>query len=100
MSTYSLTLRNSLNRRLTPVELDDNFLYLQNLANGGGTGSVGPQGPQGVQGIQGATGPAGSGSGGSASFTLIKEFVTSPIETGLLFLGTPSIGTQVTLMIL
>ena len=47
-----------------------------------------------MQGIQGATGPAGSGSGGSASFTLIKEFVTSPIETGLLFLGTPSIGTH------
>lgn len=88
MPTYSLTLRAPLDRRLTIKEVDDNWLYLEQLAisgtAGGGTGSVGPQGPAGAtgaagpagatgvagatgpQGIQGATGPAGGG-GGTAS---------------------------------
>jgi len=61
MPTYSLTLRSDLNRKLTIEELDNNSLYLQQLAlsgtsSGGGsgaTGSVGATGPQG------ATGPSG-----------------------------------------
>jgi hypothetical protein len=42
MSTYSLTLRGTLNRKLTITEMDDNFRYLEDIANtsGGGTTSV------------------------------------------------------------
>lgn len=90
MPTYSLTLRGDLTRRLSITELDDNFRYLQQLAQSGtgsgGTGSVGPQGPAGATGAagsqgpvgatgaQGATGPqgppgaTGSGGGGSANW--------------------------------
>lgn len=35
MATYSLTLRETLNRKLTIEEMDNNFLYLQNLAGQG-----------------------------------------------------------------
>ena len=38
--TYSLTLREPLGRKLTIGELDDNFLYLEDLASKGGGGSV------------------------------------------------------------
>ena len=42
MSTYSLTLRESLNRKLTITEMDNNFRYLQDIANNasGGTSSL------------------------------------------------------------
>ena len=43
MSTYSLTLRGTLNRKLTITEMDDNFRYLEDIANassGGGTSSL------------------------------------------------------------
>ena len=50
MATYSLTLRGEKGQKLTPQELDNNFLYVLENASGGG-GATGPQG---------ATGPAGS----------------------------------------
>lgn len=53
MSTYSLTLRGGLGRKLTSQELDNNFLYVLENASGGG-GATGPQGSTGPQG------PAGS----------------------------------------
>ena len=40
MSTYSLTLRSSINRKLSSIEVDNNFLYLRDLATnaiGGGS---------------------------------------------------------------
>ena len=40
MSNYSLNLRNDLNRRLTVNELDNNFLYLQELAISGTTSNT------------------------------------------------------------
>lgn len=104
MPTYSLTLRGSLNRRMYTEELDNNFLYLQQLAlsgtSSGGTGSVGPQGPagatgaagpvgatgaQGPQGIQGATGaqgPAGSGGTGSSYMTMSAHSSLSVSDIG------------------
>ena len=36
MQTYSLTLRGDLNRKLSYVELDNNFLYLEEAGGGGG----------------------------------------------------------------
>jgi hypothetical protein len=80
MPTYSLTLRSSLNRRLSITELDDNFRYVEQLAisgtSGGGTGSVGPQGPQGATGSDGATGPAGPSGGGTASSVTMSAHVS------------------------
>lgn len=45
MSTYSLTLRQPLGRKLTISELDNNFLYLQELAISatGGSASIGSE---------------------------------------------------------
>lgn len=45
MSTYSLSLRQPLGRKLTTQELDNNFLYLQNLALSatGGSASIGSE---------------------------------------------------------
>jgi hypothetical protein len=45
MSTYSLTLRQPLGRKLTISELDNNFLYLQELALSatGGSASIGSE---------------------------------------------------------
>ena len=40
MPTYSLTLRQSVNRKLTIQEMDENFLYLESIS-GGGTGGAG-----------------------------------------------------------
>jgi hypothetical protein len=40
MATYSLTLRESIGRKLTIGELDDNFLYLEDLVSQSGGGSV------------------------------------------------------------
>ena len=56
MPTYSLTLRATKGSKLTTTEMDNNLLYLQNLAESG----VGPQGHQGLTGPQGATGPQGN----------------------------------------
>jgi len=65
MPTYSLTLREPLGRKLTIQEVDNNWLYLQDLASqSGGVGSQGATGPQGATGSagpQGATGPSGVG---------------------------------------
>lgn len=58
--TYSLTLRIPLGRRLTNQEMDNNWLYLQDLVTGSSSGSQGPQGYQGPQGLKGATGSQGS----------------------------------------
>jgi hypothetical protein len=62
MSTYSLTLRQVKDSKLTISEMDNNFLYLQSLSLNSATGSTGPQGEIGATGPQGeigATGPAG-----------------------------------------
>ena len=40
MPTYSLTLREPLNRRLSIEEVDNNWLYLEQLALSGATGSI------------------------------------------------------------
>jgi hypothetical protein len=40
MATYSLTLRGLKGSKLTTSELDDNFLYLQDLVSGGGGSSL------------------------------------------------------------
>ena len=52
------------NTRLTNVQMDNNFIFLQNIASGlvgatGTTGSQGPQGPAGPQGTTGSQGPQG-----------------------------------------
>ena len=62
MSTYSLTLRGEIKRRLNINEMDGNFLYLQDLAISAtaGQGIVGATGPAGPQGTTGPTGPAGN----------------------------------------
>jgi hypothetical protein len=65
MPTYSLTLRTVKGSKLTALELDNNFLYVRDLALSVSTGAQGPQGPSGIQGIgitgaQGLTGPQGS----------------------------------------
>jgi len=87
--TYSLTLRIPLGRRLTNVEMDNNFLYLQSLITGSSSidGTQGPQGPQGEigpqgYGQQGPEGPTGSygpqgyqGPTGSAS----TEYLPTPM---------------------
>ena len=58
--TYSLILRENINRRLTIQEMDGNFLYLENLAlNFGATGPQGPIGDPGPQGPIGVSGPQG-----------------------------------------
>jgi len=41
MSTYSLTLRQQKGKRLSISEVDNNWLYLKELAEAGGTGSSG-----------------------------------------------------------
>ena len=43
--------------RLTNKQMDNNFIFLQNLV----TGLQGPEGPQGTEGPQGPVGPTGSG---------------------------------------
>ena len=63
MSTYSLTLRQDVGRKLTIQELDHNFLYLEDLTSEGG-GSVNL--PKGYVVIGG--GLTGSATG-SESFT-------------------------------
>lgn len=65
MPTYSLTLRGSLDRRLTIEETDNNWLYLQELALSGSGGATGPQGETGATGPQGPT-----GSGTENTFTM------------------------------
>ena len=40
MATYSLTIRQNKGSKLTIGELDDNFLYLEDLVSQGGGGSV------------------------------------------------------------
>lgn len=53
--TYSLILRGPLGRKLSIEEMDDNLLYLQQLA----LSNTGPTGPQGSQGFNGADGEPG-----------------------------------------
>jgi hypothetical protein len=65
MPTYSLTLRSIKGSKLTTTEMDNNLLYLQDLAESGvgpqgRQGLTGPQGPQGNSGPQGPTGPQGN----------------------------------------
>lgn len=67
----SLTLRKNLGRPLTFSEQDNNFLYLQSLAEGGG------------QGPQGTTGPQGTGTSTPVQFAAIGEVTTQgPFSTG------------------
>ena len=69
----SLILRTQQNDKLTAVQLDANFIYLESISGGtssqgatgatgpqGATGATGPQGATGATGPQGATGPTGS----------------------------------------
>ena len=56
MPTYSLTLRTIKGSKLTTTEMDNNLLYLRDLAESG----AGPQGPQGLQGNAGPQGPQGN----------------------------------------
>ena len=66
----SLVTRQGKGSRLTIEEMDNNFLYLQELAQNGLTysyinsqgpqGATGPQGIQGIQGIAGQQGPQGA----------------------------------------
>lgn len=62
MATFSLTLRQNIDRKLTTKELDDNFLYVLENSTGGGTGPQGPIGSSfiGPQGFIGLTGSFGS----------------------------------------
>lgn len=55
-ASYSLTLRSELSRKITSMELDENFLYLEEIVGEGSQGSQGPQGSQGDQGYQGTQG--------------------------------------------
>ena len=58
-ASYSLTLRSELSRKITSIELDENFLYLEEMVGEGSQGSQGPQGSQGNQGPQGSSGSQG-----------------------------------------
>jgi len=55
----SLILRNTKGEPLTYDEMDDNLIYLENLAIIGGPGQTGPTGAAGATGSDGATGPSG-----------------------------------------
>jgi hypothetical protein len=65
-----LILRNIKGDPLTYDEMDDNLLYLENLAIIGGPGQTGPTGSSGPSGATGSAGPTGSdGPTGSAGPT-------------------------------
>ena len=91
MPTYSLTLRSVKGSKITSTELDNNFLYLQDLATAsiGATGATGPQGATGSQGPQGATGsqgpqgPTPNGLTGSVGFQFI--FLSSGVTYSATF---------------
>lgn len=96
MSTYSLTLRKDLNRKLTIQEMDNNFLYLQDLGLLGVIGATGPQGSIGFQGSQGPIGLTGFGFQGPQGFQGVNgnigvtgsngpQGVTGPAAGGTLF---------------
>ena len=87
MSTYSLSLRQNLNRRLTIQEADSNWIYLEQLAlsGSGGSGATGPTGPQGIQGDpgpRGATGPQGGGGLAGTQYIFVAADGT-PVENAL-----------------
>jgi hypothetical protein len=66
----SLILRNTKGEPLTYDEMDDNLIYLENLAIIGGPGQTGPTGSVGPAGATGSAGPTGSdGPTGSAGPT-------------------------------
>ena len=82
MPTYSLTLRSQINRKLRSIEVDNNFLYLQDLAlNGTFSYIIGPTGPQGPQGSTGS-----AYFGGSFSSNTYVNWQTS-LNSGTLPIG-------------
>jgi len=66
--TFSLTLRESKETRLSVEEMDDNFKFLNNLADSGGeSGTSGANGTSGTSGTSGSNGTSGtSGSSGTS----------------------------------
>ena len=65
-----LILRNTKGEPLTYDEMDDNLIYLENLAIIGGPGQTGPTGSAGPSGATGSAGPTGSdGATGPAGAT-------------------------------
>jgi hypothetical protein len=63
----SLILRNTKGEPLTYDEMDDNLVYLENLAIIGGPGQTGPTGSAGATGSVGATGEGVTGPTGPFS---------------------------------
>jgi hypothetical protein len=83
MSTYSLTLRQVKGTRLSVVEMDNNFLYLQSISTGatgpnGATGAVGATGAQGLQGPTGSQNLQQVLSQGTSTGTNFSPTITSP----------------------
>ena len=82
MPTYSLTLRSVKGSKITSTELDNNFLYLQDLATAS-IGATGATGPQGATGSQGPQGPTPNGLTGSVGFQFI--FLSSGVTYSATF---------------
>ena len=74
-----LITRQEKGSKLTIQDLDNNLIYLENLALNAtaSQGSTGPQGVTGPQGIQGATGPQGpAGTGSTCDLILCGDNIT------------------------
>lgn len=79
MSTYSLTLRQTKGSKLSIEEMDNNMLYLQQLAMtaSGPQGTQGRQGPMGFDGANGLQGPIGPNNmyfGTSSTYLAIPSY--------------------------
>jgi len=84
--TYSLTLRETEDARLSVEQMDDNFKFLNNLANSGGSGTSGTSGTSGADGTSGLDGIDGdsgsSGTSGTSGTSGVNGFQGSPGARG------------------
>lgn len=81
------------NGRLTVQQMDNNFIFLQSMAETGGTGTIGATGAAGPIGATGAAGPIGAtGADGFASLSVVTLTVASAsqyISDSLIITGQP-----------
>ena len=78
--TYSLILRESIDTRLSVEQMDDNFKFLNNLANSGGSGTSGTSGSNGADGMDGIDGL--DGSSGTSGTSGANGFQGAPGNSG------------------
>ena len=78
--TYSLTLRESIDTRLSVEQMDDNLKFLNNLANSGGSGTSGTSGSNGADGMDGIDGL--DGSSGTSGTSGANGFQGAPGTSG------------------